>query len=56
MAETFLREGIRSLEKGKYSEKEPNIKELNSKMGQLAMENVFLSIALGHIAEPGAKK
>ena len=34
----------------------PDIKELHAKIGQLAMENDFLSGALGRIAEPSAKK
>jgi transposase len=34
----------------------PNVKELHAKIGQLAMENDFLSHALGRIAEPSAKK
>ncbi len=34
----------------------PSIKELHAKIGQLAMENDFLSVALGRIAVPGAKK
>jgi transposase-like protein len=32
-----------------------SVKELHAKIGQLAMENDFLSVALGRIAEPGAK-
>ena len=43
-------------DKVKHSEKEPNIKELHAKIGQLAMENDFLSNALGRIGEPSAKK
>lgn len=34
----------------------PSVKELHAKIGQLAMENDFLSGALGRIAGPGAKK
>jgi transposase-like protein len=33
-----------------------SVKELHAKIGQLAMENDFLSVALGRIAEPGAKR
>jgi hypothetical protein len=40
----------------KKSESGPDIKELHAKIGQLAMENDFLSVALGRIAEPSAKK
>jgi transposase len=36
--------------------KEPDIKELHAKIGQLALENDFLSSALGRIHGPGAKK
>ena len=42
--------------KGKSSQKEPDIKELHAKIGQLSMENDFLSVALGRITVPGAKK
>jgi len=42
--------------KGKKSELGPDLKELHAKIGQLAMENDFLSVALGRIAEPSAKK
>ncbi|MCX5816803.1 MAG: transposase [Proteobacteria bacterium] len=43
-------------DKGKNSEKAPYVKELHAKIGQLTMENNFLSVALGRIAEPGAMK
>jgi transposase len=42
-------------DKGRPS-KEPDIKELHAKIGQLAMENDFLSVALGRIDGPSAKK
>ena len=42
--------------KDKKAETGPEIKELHAKIGQLAMENDFLSVALGRIAEPSAKK
>ena len=35
---------------------EPDVKELHAKIGQLAMENDFLSVALGRIHGPSAKK
>jgi transposase len=35
---------------------EPDVKELHAKIGQLAMENDFLAIALGRIDGPSAKK
>jgi len=34
----------------------PDVKELHAKIGQLAMENDFLSNALGRIDGPSAKK
>jgi transposase-like protein len=43
-------------EKGKKTEEGPSIKELHAKIGQLAVENDFLSVALGRITEPGAKR
>lgn len=42
-------------DKGKPS-KEPDIKELHAKIGQLALENDFLSVALGRIGDPSVKK
>lgn len=40
----------------KGSSDAPDVKELHAKIGQLAMENDFLSGALGRIASPSAKK
>ena len=34
----------------------PNVKDLHAKIGQLSMENDFLSVALGRIGGPSAKK
>jgi transposase-like protein len=34
----------------------PDVKELHAKIGQLAMENDFLAVALGRIGEPSAKR
>lgn len=34
----------------------PDMKELHAKIGQLAMENDFLSVALGRIGESSAKR
>lgn len=42
-------------DKGKTS-KEPDVKELHAKIGQLAMENDFLSVALGRINVASAKR
>ena len=33
-----------------------SVKELHAKIGELTMENDFLEVALGRIAEPSAKK
>jgi transposase-like protein len=41
---------------GKKPAEKPDIKELHAKIGQLAMENDFLSEALGRITDPGARK
>jgi len=40
----------------KKTEEGPSVKELHAKIGQLAMENDFLSVALGRIADPSAKR
>jgi hypothetical protein len=37
-------------------EQVPSLKELHARIGQLSMENDFLSHALGRIGEPSAKK
>ena len=42
--------------KEKPQQRVSSVKELHAKIGQLAMENDFLSVALGRIAEPGAKR
>ena len=42
-------------EKGK-PDKDPGVKELHAKIGQLTMENDFLSGALGRIGSPSVKK
>jgi transposase len=42
--------------KDKKTAEGPSIKELHAKIGQLSMENDFLSVALGRIAEPSARK
>jgi transposase len=42
--------------KDKKTTEGPSVKELHAKIGQLAMENDFLSVALGRIGEPSAKK
>ena len=42
-------------DKGKPS-REPDVREFHAKIGQLAMENDFLSVALGRIHGSSAKK
>ena len=42
--------------KDRKAETGPDIRELHAKIGQLAMENDFLSHALGRIAEPSARQ
>ena len=42
--------------KDKKAEGGPDIKELHAKIGQLAIENDFLAVALGRIVEPSAKR
>ena len=43
-------------EKERKPDSEPEIKELHAKIGQLSMENDFLSKALGRVGDPSAKK
>lgn len=42
--------------KGNQATAGPDVNALHAKIGQLAMENDFLSHALGRIGEPSAKK
>ena len=42
--------------KDKKADEGASVKELHAKIGQLAMENDFLSVALGRIGEPSAKR
>lgn len=42
--------------KGKKRDEGPDVRELHAKIGQLAVENDFLAVALGRIAEPSAKR
>ena len=56
MKKVLLEKAPGIFDKGKPSGKEPDVKELHAKIGQLAMENDFLAGALGRIGEPSAKK
>ncbi len=42
--------------KDKKTEPGPSVKDLHAKIGQLSMENDFLSAALGRIGDTSAKK
>ena len=42
--------------KDKKPDDVPDVKELHAKIGQLAMENDFLAVALGRMGEPSAKR
>lgn len=42
--------------KDKKAVEVPDVKGLHAKIGQLTMENDFLAVALGRIAEPSAKR
>ena len=42
--------------KDRKPEQGPNVKDLHAKIGQLSMENDFLSSALGRIGDASAKK
>jgi len=43
-------------DRDRKSQEGPNVKDLHAKIGQLSMENDFLSVALGRVADPGAKR
>jgi len=51
----LLERAAEVFEKGKQP-REPDVKELHAKIGQLAMENDFLAVALGRIDASSAKK
>ena len=55
-SEELLERAEEVFERGKKTETGSSIKELHAKIGQLAVENDFLSVALGRIAEPSAKR
>ncbi len=50
-----LLQGAEVFEKNVKS-REPDVKELHAKIGQLAMENDFLAVALGRVDGSSAKK
>jgi len=52
----LLERAMEVFAKDKKTEEGPSVKELHAKIGKLTMENDFLSVALGRIAEPSAKR
>lgn len=52
----LLERTAEAFEKEKKQEDGPSAKELNTKIGQLVMENDFLSSVLGRIHETSAKR
>lgn len=52
----LLAEAEEVFARGKKTAEKPDIKELHAKIGQLAMENDFLSKALGRISDPSGKR
>jgi transposase len=42
--------------KDRATDQGPNVKDLHAKIGQLSMENDFLSVALGRISDASVKK
>lgn len=43
-------------DRGKKAEPGPTLKDMQAKIGQLALENDFLSVALGRIDDASAKR
>lgn len=41
---------------GRKTQEGPDVKDLHAKIGQLSMENDFLSVALGRIGDASAKR
>jgi len=52
----LLERAAELFERDKKSDQGPNVKDLHAKIGQLSMENDFLSVALGRINDPSAKR
>ncbi len=52
----LLEKASEVFEKGKKNPDEPDIKELQAKIGRLTMENDFLAVALGRIDGSSAEK
>jgi len=43
-------------DRGRTTQEGPNVKDLHAKIGQLSMENDFLSVALGRMGDASAKR
>jgi transposase-like protein len=52
----LLENAENAFSKGKVVDNDSTVKQLHAKIGQLAMENDFLSVALGRIGDSSAKK
>jgi transposase-like protein len=52
----LLERACEIFDRDRKSPEGPNVKDLHAKIGQLSMENDFLSVALGRIADPSAKR
>jgi len=52
----LLERACEIFDRDRKSPEGPKVKDLHAKIGQLSMENDFLSGALGRIADPSAKR
>lgn len=52
----LLKRADEVFEKERQASPGTEVKDLHAKIGQLTMENDFLSVALGRIADPSAKR
>ncbi len=52
----LLENAENAFSKDKVADNDSTVKQLHAKIGQLAMENDFLSVALGRIGDSSAKK
>ena len=56
MKKLLMKKAPEIFDKGKSSSKERDVKNLHAKIGQLAMENDFMAVALGHIGDPSVNR
>jgi len=52
----LLERAAEIFDRDRKSDQGPSVKDLHAKIGQLSMENDFLSVALGRINDPSAKR